>query len=73
MENTINMGKIIISLKLLGEQHFVNTALFHADLLAEEKGLNKELLSLEISAAKSGVAFKEVFERHFKEELKLLI
>ena len=45
MENTINMGKIIISLKLLGEQHFVNTALFHADLLAEEKGLNKELLS----------------------------
>ena len=66
------MGKILISLKLLGEQNFVNSALIHAELLSEEKSLNKELIITQIKMAKNSKEFKDTFELYFNKEIKLI-
>ena len=64
------MGKIIIDQKLIGAE-FIDVVFMEADKLAEEKGLNKEVIGKEIATAGTPEEFIEVLKTHFGDEIKV--
>ena len=65
------MGKILLSPTILGK-YFIEVAFKHANVLAEEKGLNKEEVSKDLNEAiNSNYELREAFNKYFKDEIKI--
>lgn len=68
------MGKIIISLPLLGPKNFSVACSLHAGRYVEELGLTNEAeISNELNNSKDSNEFKQVMEKYFGEKLKVLV
>jgi hypothetical protein len=63
-------GVVIIDQLLLGET-FINVIFREADKLAEEKGLDKDLIGKELATAQTVFDFQNVLKNHFGDEIRI--
>jgi len=67
------MGKIVISLPILGEENFQKIAFKYADEIATEKGLDKNIISAQLNGALSIFEFKIAYDKFFRDEIILKV